>query len=157
MAIQLIANFKKQTKGILYLPDPRLREISKKVDSINDSVNEIVQELISILRIVDKPYKIWLGMAAPQIGYNIRIIALRESYRKYTVMINPEVLEQKWLLPTITACYSLPGIYLRRHHLYFKIKYMDLKGKDHTIIFKGGKAATFQQEIDHINGVLACD
>lgn len=157
MAVQLISNFKKPTKGILQSPHPLLRKVSKKVEVINNSTRQIVQELIDILKEVDKPYKRWLGMAAPQIGYNVRIVAVRENYHKYTLMINPEIIEQKWFLPSITACYSLPGLYLRRTHFYFKMRYMDLKGKTHTIIYKGGKAATLQQEIDHINGVLACD
>ena len=83
--------------------------------------------------------------------------SIKESYHKYTVMINPEIIEQKWFLPSITTCYSLPGIYLRRHHFYFQVRFMDLKGKTHTKIYKGGKAAALQQEIDHINGVLVCD
>ena len=157
MAVQLIANFKKPTRGILQSPDPRLRVVSKNVDTIDDLINKITHELINILRAVDRPYKLWLGMAAPQIGYNVRIIAIRESYRKYTIMINPEIIEQKWFLPGLTACYSLPGLYVRRTHFYFRIRYTDLKGKIHTRIYKGGKAATMQQEIDHINGILACD
>ena len=106
---------------------------------------------------VDKPYNPWLGMAAPQIGYTIRMIAVKEKYGKYTLMINPEVVEQKWFYPSITACYSLPGIYLRKQHYYFRVKYKDLDNKIHSKVYKGGKALVFQQEIDHISGILACD
>lgn len=157
MAIQLIANFKKPTRGILQHPDSRLREVSKSIDKIDESSRQIAKELINIIKMVDEPYKLWLGMAAPQIGHNIRMVALKEKYRKYTLMINPEIIEQKWFFPSITTCYSLSGIYLRRHHFYFKVRYKDLDNKTHTKTYKGGKALALQQEIDHINGILACD
>lgn len=157
MALQIIGNFKKPTKGILQSPDSRLRTVSKNIDSINEKTHQVVKDLFQILITVDKPYKLWLGMAAPQIGYNVRIIAIKERYHKYTIMINPEVIKQKWLFPSITTCYSLQGVYLRKHHFYFKIKYMDINGKNHIKIYKGGKALALQQEVDHINGILACD
>ena len=157
MAIQIFANYRKPTNGILQSPDPRLKQPSVEVEKINDETIQIVDKLIKITKKVDAPYKPWLGMAAPQIRYNVRIVLVKEKLHKYTVMINPEILQQKFFLPSITACYSLPGIYFRRHHFYFKVRYKDLNNKTHIRVYKGGKALAFQQEIDHINGILACD
>lgn len=72
-------------------------------------------------------------------------------------MVNPEIIEQRFLLPTITGCFSLSGLYLRKSYHYLKIKYLTLDGKHKTEVFIGGNAILLQQEIDHINGKLICD
>ncbi|MBI2033388.1 MAG: peptide deformylase [Candidatus Levybacteria bacterium] len=157
MSFQIIANFRKPRKGILQEPNTILRTICTPVKEIDKSTKEIAKKLIDIMHEVDRPYKIWLGMAAPQIGCNQRIIAIKKSYHDYLIMVNPEIMEQKFLLPTITGCYSVSGLYLTNSHYYFKIKYLTLDGENKTEIFIGGSAVLLQQEIDHLNGKLICD
>lgn len=157
MAIQIIPNFRKVHKEILQEPDKALREVSTRVDKIDDDTFQIAEELIEILKKLDKPYKLWLGMAAPQIGYGKRIIAIKNSFHEYLVMINPEVVDRKLVLPAISGCYSLKGIYLIKSPYWIKIKYMDLNNTYHTKIFKGGRSILLKQEIDHLNGKLICD
>ncbi len=157
MAIQIIPNFRKPHKGILQEPDKHLRTVCKSIVGIDHSIKEASEKLVKILREVDKPFKLWLGMAAPQIGFDIRMFAIKRSYRNYSVLINPEILEQKWLFPTITGCYSLKALYLGKSHYWFEVKYQDLEGRYHQEIFKGGNAVLIQQEIDHLDGKLACD
>ncbi len=142
--------------GIIQDPDKRLHELSDNANSLAEA-KKIVQELIEVTKSVDKPWSIWLGMAAPQIGYNKRVIILKESYAHYKVMVNPEVINQKYLFPIFSRCFSLKGIYLIKAHLWIKIRYQDLEGKNHTEIIKGGRAATLEQELNHINGVLISD
>lgn len=142
--------------GIIQDPDKILHQKSKKVTNLAEA-RKIAQELIEVTRKLEKPWSVWLGMAAPQIGYSRRVIILRKSHFNYLVMVNPEILEQKWLFPHFSMCFSLPGIYLIKSHLWIKIKYQDLEGKYHTEIIKGGRAATLGQEINHINGVLLSD
>ena len=142
---------------IIQDPDERLHTKSIKVTDFQD-VKEIVDKLISVTKEVDRPWKFWLGMAAPQVGYNKRIFILRKSYRNYTVMVNPEVIEEKWLLPLLCKCYSLKGqLYLTRYHFWFKLKYQDMEDNYHTKILRGGRAACLQQELDHINGIMLSD
>lgn len=157
MSLQIISNFRKPHPGIIYEPDERLRAVSETVTKIDDSTKEIVEKLLKVLKEVDRPFKFWLGMAAPQIGFNKKIVAIKESNDNYSIMVNPQILKQKWLFPTVTGCYSLPGIYLRRSPYWIKIKFQDLEGKDKQKIFKGGQAVMIQQEIDHLEGKLACD
>lgn len=157
MAFQIITNFRKPHKGILQEPNKILRMSSIPVSKIDKTTKEITEELISVLREVDKPYKIWLGMAAPQIGYNKRIIVIKKSFGNYLAMLNPEILEQRFLLPTITGCYSLPGLYLTKSHYFFKIKYQTIDGTYKTEVFIGPNAILMQQEINHLNGRLICD
>lgn len=157
MAILLIPKYRKPNKNIIQEPDLRLRKVSQKVENIDDKTYQITSELINTLKKIDKPFLFWLGMAAPQIGYKQRIIAVKRFYNNYLVMINPEIVEQKFLLPTLSACYSLKGLYLIKSHYWLKVKYQTLTSKFHTDQFWGGQAILLQQEIDHLNGKLICD
>lgn len=157
MSLLLFSNYRKPYEGILHEPDKRLRRVSKKVDEIDSTVIEVANKLIGILERIDKQYIPWLGMAAPQIGINLRIIAIKRSFQKYQVMINPEFSDQKWFLPTISGCYSLKGLYLLKSPYWIKINYLDLQGKKHKEVFQGGMAVLLKQEIDHLDGKLICD
>ncbi|MDO8657882.1 MAG: peptide deformylase [Candidatus Levybacteria bacterium] len=157
MAITIISNYRKPQAGIIQSPNPMLRLKSEPVAKIDDSIHRIVNQLTKVLKEVDKSNFPWLGMAAPQVGYNKRIIAIKRGFRQYTVMINPEVLEQKFLFPTISGCYSLKGLYLTKSHYWFKIKYQDLEGRWNKYACWGGQAVMLQQELDHLDGKLVCD
>lgn len=77
MSFQIIANFRKPHKGILQEPNTILRTICTPVKKIDEATRQIAKKLIDILHKLDRPYIVWLGMAAPQIGYNSRIIAIK--------------------------------------------------------------------------------
>lgn len=157
MAIQITPNYRKAYREILQEPDERLRKVSTKVTKIDNSVIEVANQLIDTLKKIDKPFNPWLGMAAPQLGINLRVIAIKKGSNKYQVMINPEFSDQKWLLPTISGCLSLKGLYLFKSPYWVKVKYLDIEGKSKTEVFQGGMAVLLKQEIDHLNGRLVCD
>lgn len=157
MAIQIIPNYRKAYAGILQEPDERLRKVSTKVTKIDNSVIEVANQLIDFLKKIDKPYNPWLGMAAPQLGINLRVITIKNGFNKYQVMINPEFSGQKWLFPTISGCFSLKGLYLFKSPYWVKVKYLDIEGKSKSEVFQGGMAVLLKQEIDHLNGRLVCD
>lgn len=144
-------------QSIIQDPDKILHTTSTTVTDFEEA-KKIVNKLIDVTKMVDRPLKFWLGMAAPQIGYTKRIFILRNSYRNYTVMINPEILAQKWLLPLVSKCYSLAGqLYLTKYHFWFKVNYQNLDERWCTEVIRGGRAAALQQELDHINGVMLSD
>ena len=69
---------------ILQLPHPQLRERSVEVTEFNDEVKTISNKLHKVLKKVDRFGNIFgLGMAAPQLGINKRIIAFKKSYGNY--------------------------------------------------------------------------
>jgi len=157
MAIQIISNYRKPNRKILQYPDDRLRQVSKEVINIDGSIQKIANKLTQVLRDIDKPFVPWLGMAAPQIGYNRRVIVIKEGLNKYLIMVNPEIVNQKWSFPAVSSCYSLKGLYLVKSPYWLKITYMDIKGNFHIEVFTGGQAILLKQEIDHLNGRLVCD
>lgn len=157
MAIQIVPNFRKSHYGILQEPDKKLRIVSRKVNKINSMVIEVANKLTQVLKEIDRVFIPWLGMTAPQLGYNLRIIAIKNGYGKYQIMINPEFLDQRCFLPTISGCYSLRGLYILRSPYWVKIKYTDLENKTHTEVFYGGMAILLKQEINHLEGKLISD
>ena len=142
--------------GIIQEPNKILHKVSERETNLAEA-KKITQELIEITKKIDRIWSFWLGMAAPQIGYNKRVIILKKSLFNYQIMINPKVLEQKWFFPIFSRCFSLQGIYFLRSHLWIKIRYQDLGGKYHAEVIKGGRAATLEQELNHINGILISD
>ena len=66
---------------IVTTPDPRLREVSTKVNKITDETKKIVDEMTKASLAWEKehPYELSAAMAAPQLGFNKRIIIIRED------------------------------------------------------------------------------
>jgi peptide deformylase len=65
---------------IIQVKDPRLREKSKAVSVIDKKVLAIVRDLKDTLKMQKDP--IGVGLAAPQIGKNLRIFAIKPRKRK---------------------------------------------------------------------------
>ncbi|MCT4617609.1 MAG: peptide deformylase [Candidatus Gracilibacteria bacterium] len=106
-----------------------------------------------------------VGLAAPQIGINKRIIAVSlmnsyedENYRTI-MMINPEILEHSNNVEVDgEGCLSLPGESGEvERYCRIKLQFLDQKGHKNTIILKGLSARIVQHEIDHLDGILFMD
>jgi peptide deformylase len=139
---------------IVQLPDAHLREASEEVTIFDDKIEQISNELYEVLKEVDIYGSIFgLGMAAPQIGYNQRVIAIKESYGNYKTMVNPEIIDSKWKLPWLEGCFSLEGMHFTERYFWTKVRYQDVEGNYH----EENAPKIVQQEIDHINGVLITD
>jgi len=106
-----------------------------------------------------------VGIAAPQIGYNVRIIMFgfdsnsrypNEKPVPYTVLINPvfEILADE-LVDGWEGCLSVPGLrgLVPR---YQKIRYQgyDLDGQLITKVAEDFHARVVQHECDHLDGIL---
>jgi peptide deformylase len=109
--------------------------------------------------------KAGVGIAAPQIGVNKRVIMFGFNYNArypneepvaHTVLINPgfEILDHN-LVDGWEGCLSVPGLrgLVPR---YKKIKYWgyDYNGYFIEKIAQGFHARVFQHEYDHIEGIL---
>lgn len=152
-------------RKILRSGDPKLREISKPVGKIDAKVLELIRDLKETLAVQKDPEGV--GLAAPQIGKNLRIfVANYKNLNK--VVINPEIISTKSKPRSTKAspdkqeilegCLSLPNYYgpLKRINL-IKIKYLNEEGKEVIEEFKDFDAQIIFHEIDHLNGVLFLD
>lgn len=152
-------------KKILNSKEPSLRQKSKVVASVDKKVAQIVTDLKDTLRVQKDPEGV--GLAAPQIGKNLRIFVC--DYKGFTrVVINPKVLSISKVKPEkeksksrreiLEGCLSLPNYYgpLARAEKV-KVSYLDENGKATTEVFEGFNAQIILHEIDHLNGILFLD
>ena len=108
-----------------------------------------------------------VGLAAPQVGENIRVIATSQRDKKKTkdkflgetIMINPKIIEKsKETILREEACISLPNCTgMVRRYYAITVEFLDLKGKKQTKKYKEFNAVIVQHEIDHLDGVLFMD
>jgi len=152
-------------KKILLSSDPVLRQKSKPVAKIDTKVLKLVQDLKDTLSVQKEPEGI--GLAAPQIGKNLRIFVA--NYKDFErVVINPEIVKIEKIVAKsekvkskkeiLEGCLSLPYYYgpLKRAPK-ITIKYLDEKGKEVTETFEGFNAQIVMHEIDHLEGILFVD
>lgn len=144
------------------LNNPILRSISEEVEEINQDLIVFCHKLV-VLMYQNKG----VGLAAPQVGENIRVIATSQRDKKKTkdkflgetIMINPKIVEKsKETILREEACISLPNCtgMVRRHHTII-VEFLDLKGKKQTKKYKEFNSVIIQHEIDHLDGVLFLD
>jgi len=151
---------------IITTPDPRLREISTKVNKITDETKKIVDEMTkaSLAWEKDHPYELSAAMAAPQLGFNKRIIIIREDMEdkknnSFLALIDPEVIKTEGkMIKDYEGCLSVPSIYgLVPRPEKAKIKAKLIDGTEVRIKANDTLARTLLHEIDHLDGILFID
>lgn len=98
------------------------------------------------------------GLAAPQIGYSARIIAVKLS-SGFTVMINPEYIEKSGKIKSgKEGCLSRPETIKKpvsvKRYYKIKLRYTDLNGTERIVKYKNYFARVIQHEMDHLDGIL---
>ena len=138
-----------------------LREESRPVESITRRVRRLVRDLKDTLTAHDEG----IGLAAPQIGVNTRVVVVRLGGRQEgsepgppLPLINPEIVEARDERKDFDGCLSLPGLYgetVRPH--YLRVTGLDETGSPFDEVFHGFDAVVVHHEIDHLEGVLFID
>jgi peptide deformylase len=140
--------------------DKILRQMAEPVSQItNNNIKKISNELSSTLR----HYR-GLGLAAPQIGYSLRMFALYplweedEKKRKIMIFINPTLLEFAGEQNEEEGCLSIPDIFEKvRRAQIVRFKAQNLYGKWKEYKADGLFARAVQHEYDHLDGILFID
>jgi peptide deformylase len=147
---------------ILQAPNTILSTPSKSVLKIDKAILRLISEMEEALESAKDP--IGVGLAAPQIGKNLRIfIAKPSSKGPLNVFINPKILKKEDLkekLPgkkarKLEGCLSLYSIWgeVKRYSEVF-MSFQDEKGITHKRKFKGFMSTIVQHEVDHLEGIL---
>jgi peptide deformylase len=142
--------------------NPILRKKSTYLEEIDDDLREFSDVLIKLMWEYDG-----VGLAAPQIGKNIRMIATTQwkitkkesSLISETVMINPQIIDaSQEMILSKESCLSLPGMEgTVRRYKTVQVQYVDMKGHIQTKKLKDLNAFIIQHEIDHLEGILYAD
>ena len=157
---------KKDIPSIVTTPDPRLRQKSEKVHQIDDETKRIIYEMIasSLAWEEEHEFELSAAMAAPQLGYNKRIIVVREDMSNkdnanFVPLINPVVIKTEGkIIGDYEGCLSVPSIYGKVGRPYkARIKAVTENGEEVRLKATGFLARTLLHEIDHLDGVLFID
>lgn len=135
-----------------FYPDPVLRAENREVEVFDDKLVQFAQDMMETMYEKDG-----VGLAAPQVGKNIRLAVIAFENREY-VLINPRIVESAGEQVGEEGCLSVPGVYekiKRADHVI--VEAVDEKGNPIRLEAEGFLARAFAHEIDHLNGVLFID
>lgn len=142
-------------------PNGSLRERSIEL-SKKEVLSEEIQNLITPM--IDTMYDDdGIGLAAPQIGKNIRLVVIGKEaspeLEEDMVLINPtwERLSKKTAWDS-EGCLSVPNVFGKvRRYKTIDVHALDHKGNDIAFEAHGYLARVIQHEVDHLDGVLFID
>ena len=164
-------------REILEVPDPRLKTVSKPVETFDDALKALAADMFETMYAAKG-----IGLAAIQVGEPIRllVIDLQEpdedaepeecdhGGHSHThqpvkhdprVFVNPEILDPHEELSTYQeGCLSVPEIYADVDRpKACRVRWQDLEGKVHEETMEGMMATCIQHEMDHLEGILFID
>ena len=141
-------------KKLKKLGNPVLRSRSRIVLKITSKVKETVNHMWDILN----KCPTGVGLAAPQIGTDKRIIIVKDGDENIC-LINPVIVEadlEKEI--ELESCMSLPRVHLKvPRSKKIKVIGKNLGNNDVEIEAEGLLSRTLQHEIDHLDGILIID
>ena len=136
------------------VPDPVLRQKSKRVRIIDGSVKKLIDDMIETMHAV--PGRV--GLAAPQVGVPLRVIVIGIPDEEDIALINPEIVRRTGERLVAEGCLSVPGYFGEIERAQsVRVKGRDPSGKEIRIKAEELLAQALEHEIDHLNGVLYID
>jgi peptide deformylase len=156
---------------IVAFGEPKLKKRSEDIEPGSIDIKTLIDDMFETMYNAQG-----VGLAAPQIGKNIRVFVIdsgpmeedestdaeepeERNISNQKVFINPLILEEEgipWAFEE--GCLSIPGI---REEISrkpkIKIRYLDQNFKEQVETFEGIQARIIQHEYDHLEGILFTD
>ncbi|MGF1636904.1 MAG: peptide deformylase [Cyclobacteriaceae bacterium] len=140
---------------------PVLKKKARNIEKGSVDINQLTEDMFETMYNASG-----IGLAAPQIGKDLRIFVVdgsaledenMQGFKK--VFINPEILAEdgeEWKYEE--GCLSIPGIHEEVERApRLTIKYLDENWEEKEESYDGMKARIIQHEYDHIEGILFTD
>ncbi|HMX92404.1 MAG: peptide deformylase [Nitrospira sp.] len=146
-------------RPVLHYPHPTLKSESAPTLPSDPATPVVVQDLLDTLAASPG-----VALAAPQIGYALRVIVVDVSRKKgekghgLIVLINPVILVLEGPKILREGCLSVPdytGNVVRYEQAV--VEGLAPDGRVVTLTTSGFEALAFQHEVDHLNGLLFLD
>jgi peptide deformylase len=143
------------------IPDPVLYKISNPIAGITEELRFFSQDLLLTMQ----HYPSCVGLAAPQVGKLVRMIAIDVSrYPKKhpnhgeLILINPSIITLNNKQIGREGCLSVPEFTANVARFQeIRVGALNLDGKHVTIDAVGFEAVVLQHEIDHLDGMVFLD
>ena len=136
-----------------------LRQPSKEVHKVSQKIKNLVDDLIDTMYAQNG-----VGLAAPQIGENVRVFVIDVSSNNEPlnprVFINPKIIKKTGACISHEGCLSFPEAFTDvKRYANVMIKALDINGRSFVLEAKDGTllARAIQHEFDHLDGVLFID
>jgi len=139
-----------------------LRTKSQEISNITEDLIDFAGDLLELMYEYD-----WVWLAAPQIGKNIRMIAVTtwkqgkkwQELASEEIMINPIIIEKsEEMVKSEEACLSVPNVIgTVKRYKNITVKYKNIEWFKKKKKLKNYNAFIVQHEIDHLDWVLFVD
>ena len=169
-------------REILEVPDPRLKTVSRPVETFDEELRTLVADMFDTMYDANG-----IGLAAIQVGVPLRVLVIdlqepdpdaepvechghhgHDHGEAHThqpvkndprVFINPEILDPAEELGVYQeGCLSVPEIYADvERPTACRVRWQDLEGTVHEEALEGMMATCMQHEMDHLEGILFID
>ncbi|MEI8377735.1 MAG: peptide deformylase [bacterium] len=146
-------------RKILVYGDETLRKESKEVHKVSAKIKALIKDLKDTMYAANG-----VGLAAPQIGENVRVFVVdvspEDQPHNPIVFVNPKIIQKSGAINSYEGCLSFPEAYTNvRRYEYVKIKAYDINGRPFLLEAFDGTllARAIQHEFDHLDGVLFID
>lgn len=150
---------------LVYLPDPRLREVSTPFETVDDGVRRLADDMFETMEKAEG-----LGLAGVQVGVLKRIVVLDlpngedlppadERAPNKLVLINPKIVSLGDKMRTHEeGCLSMPEVRIDiERPATLTVEFLDRDGKPQRLDASGLLATAIQHEVDHLDGKLIID
>ena len=138
---------------IVKYPDPRLALVCEPVKRITPELRKLAADMIETMYQAEG-----VGLAAPQIGKNIRMLVMdpgwRDQERNARAIVNPSVeLCGETIISENEGCLSVPLGYRAEvpRSSMVRLRGLDLDGNELDEIVEGFPAIVLQHEHDHLD------
>ena len=150
--------------SIVTYPERSLLKPSVPVEKIDETIHALIEDMGETM--ADAP---GVGLAAPQVGENIRLIVYdpsagtkekeEDSGKRFTPLVNPEIIHAEGsIVSEDEACLSVPDYSADvKRYSRVTVTAMNREGKQITFDAEGIQAVIMQHEIDHLDGILFID
>ncbi len=148
---------------IRQFPDAILKEKSIPVERLTSGISAMIDDLVETMR--GSPGGV--GIAAPQVGILLRIVAVdvskhrrgsQEENHGLLVLVNPEILAKGGKQLVREGCMSVPDYTANvQRAQWVLVDALDREGKHVILESVGFEAVAIQHEVDHLDGILFLD
>lgn len=151
---------------LITIPNPHLREPSKKVGIINEDTAKLIERMqdITLEWEAGREHEVGVALAAIQIDVPLRVVVVRSDFdnkedKSFRAFINPTITKYEGeIIEDYEGCLSVKDIYGKvPRYSKVRIKALDVSGKEVRFSAEGFLARVFQHEIDHTNGKVFLD
>jgi peptide deformylase len=145
-------------REILTAPDPRLREKSKPVETVDDALRALMDDMMETMRKAPG-----IGLAAIQVGVPLRVVVMdlagADEAPAPRYFVNPVISDQSAETSLYEeGCLSVPEFFEDvERPARCRVDYLDYDGAAQTLEAEGLLATCIQHEMDHLEGVLFID